>query len=112
MTAATTESASAPPHTRKPALQRMLSPKVVSLIGATETEGSAGKTLTENLRTFGPNFYPINPNRETALGSKAFRNIADVPVPVDLAVIATPAATDQIVVNRKLEKGRFDELEN
>lgn len=78
----------------------MLSPKVVALIGATETEGSVGQTLTENLRTFGRNFYPINPNRETVLGIKAFRKIADVPVSVDLAVIATPAVTVPNIISQ------------
>jgi acetyltransferase len=81
------------PNTRKPILQRMLGPKAVALIGATEAAQSAGRKLTENLLPLGENFYPINPKRSTVLGVKAFPNIADVPVPIDLAVIATPAFT-------------------
>jgi len=69
----------------------MLNPKVVAVIGATETPGSVGRALMENLRSFAENLYPINPKRPNVLGLKAFPRIADVPAPVDLAVIATPA---------------------
>jgi acetyltransferase len=71
----------------------MLSPKAVALIGATEAPGSVGRTLMENLLSFGENLYPINLKRSTVLGVKAYPNIADVPTQVDLAVIATSATT-------------------
>jgi acetyltransferase len=76
----------------------MLNPKVVAVIGATETPNSVGRALMENLRSFGENLYPINPKRPNVLGVKAFPRIADVPAPVDLAVIATPAFTVPDVV--------------
>src|SRR6516165_1195957 len=81
----------ATPGNRRPRLQRMLKPKVVAVIGATETPDSVGRALMENLQSFGENIYPINPKRSNVLGLKAFPRIADVPTPVDLAVIATPA---------------------
>jgi acetyltransferase len=37
--------------------------------------------------------YPVNPQRAEILGVKAFKKIGDVPEAVDLAVLATPAAT-------------------
>src|SRR6266576_5245785 len=78
---------------RGPMLQRMLSPKVVALVGATEAPNSVGRMLMETLLTFVENLYPINPKRPAVLGVKAFPKIADVPAPIDLAVIATPAFT-------------------
>ena len=69
----------------------MLKPKVVAVIGATEIPNSVGRALMENLLSFGENLYPINPKRPHVLGVKTFPRIADVPAPVDLAVIATPA---------------------
>jgi len=77
----------------------MLSPKVVALVGATEAPNSVGRTLMENLLSFGENFYPINPKRPSILGIKAFPKIADVPAAVDLAVIATPAFTVPDVIS-------------
>jgi acetyltransferase len=80
------------PESRTPILQRMLSPRAVALVGATEAAQSVGRKLTENLLPLGKGFYPINPKRSTVLGVKAFPNITEVPMPVDLAVIATPAS--------------------
>jgi acetyltransferase len=71
----------------------MLNPRTVALIGATETQNSVGRTLMENLHSFGGDVYPINPKRTTVLGAKAFAKIGDTPQPVDLAIIATPAPT-------------------
>jgi acetyltransferase len=63
------------------------------VIGATERPGSVGRALWENLRAFRGRVFPVNPRRATVLGQPAFATIGDVPEPVDLAVIATPAAT-------------------
>jgi acetyltransferase len=83
----------------------MLNPTVVALVGASESAGSVGRTLAENLQKSGRNFYPINPNRKTVLGIKAFPRIADVRVPIDLAVIATHAATVPDMVSQCEEAG-------
>lgn len=80
---------------RRPALETMLAPKSVAVIGATEAPSSVGRTIFENLLAGSSDrrLYPVNPNRATVLGRKASRNIGAVPEPIDLAVIATPAAT-------------------
>jgi acetyltransferase len=83
---------------RRPALEAMFAPKSVALIGATESLGSVGRALMENLRAFSGAVYPVNAKRSTILGQKAFSKIGDVPGDVDLAVIATPAkSVPQIV---------------
>jgi acetyltransferase len=89
---------------RRPIL-RMLNPKSIALIGATETTSSVGRTLMENLRSFGGSLFPVNPKRNNVLGIKAFSRIADVPEPVDLAVIATPAIAVPEVVSECAEAG-------
>ena len=70
-------------------------PRSVAVVGATETPRSVGRTLLHNLIStpFGGTVYPVNPKRDNVLGIKAYRSIADVPGPVDLAVVVTPAAT-------------------
>lgn len=92
---------------RRPVLDAMFAPKSVALIGATETAGSVGRTILENLRTtdFGGPIYPVNPNRRTVLGIKALARIGEVPTPVDLAVIATPAATVPGIIVECVEAG-------
>jgi acetyltransferase len=71
----------------------MFAPNSVALIGASEKPGSVGRALLENLQSFRGRVFPINPSHATVLGQKAFRKIEDAPQEVDLAVIATPAAT-------------------
>jgi acetyltransferase len=71
----------------------MLNPGTIAVIGASETEKSVGRTMMENLRTYGGTIYPINLRRDSVFGAKAYRNVGDVPSPVDLAVITTRAAT-------------------
>jgi acetyltransferase len=78
---------------RRPILSAMLSPKSVALIGASEKPDSVGRALLENLQSFPGRLFPINPSHKTLLGQKTFPNIADVSEQIDLAVIATPAAT-------------------
>src|SRR5512132_3362588 len=77
----------------RPILSAMFAPKSVALIGASEKPDSVGRALLENLQSFRGRVFPINPSHATVLGQKAFSTIRDVPEDVDLAVIATPAAT-------------------
>ena len=76
-------------------LDVFFSPKTVAVIGATETANTVGRTILWNLVTspFGGTVFPINPKRPSVLGVKAYKHISDVPEPVDLAVIVTPAAS-------------------
>ncbi len=76
----------------------MLAPRSIAVIGATESLGTIGRALIENLRSYAGTVYPINPKRANVLGIEAFPTIADVPNKVDLAVIATPATTVPQVV--------------
>jgi acetyltransferase len=74
--------------------RRMLNPKMVALIGASEKEGSVGRAILENLMlSKNRKLFPINPNRTTVLGIQCYPDITRVPEQVDLAVIATPART-------------------
>jgi acetyltransferase len=83
----------------------MLNPKSVAVIGATENLQSVGRTLMENLKSFTGDLYPVNPKRRSVLGLKAFPRIGEVPAPVDLAVIATPAIAVPGVVSECAEAG-------
>jgi len=80
--------------TRRP-LDPIFAPKSVAVIGATETVGSVGRTILDNLIKggFAGDIYPVNPKRPTVLGLPAFTSITTVPQVPDLAVIITPPAT-------------------
>jgi acetyltransferase len=75
-------------------MRRMLDPKTIALIGATESEGSVGRTIMENLmRSEGRALFPVNPHHDSVFGIACLPSIGAVPEAVDLAVVATPAAT-------------------
>lgn len=73
-------------------IQTMFNPTTVAVIGASEKDGTVGRTTLENLLSSGVRrIYPVNPAREFTLGIKTYPSIDSVPEHVDLAVIATPA---------------------
>lgn len=76
-------------------LDAIFRPKAVALIGATERQGSVGRTILWNLLTnsFGGTIFPVNPKRRNVLGIKSYPSVQDIPEPVDLAIIVTPAPT-------------------
>ena len=65
------------------------------MIGATEREGSVGRTILENLvhSSYRGPVFAVNPKRPELLGTKCYPSVAALPEPVDLAVIITPAVT-------------------
>jgi acetyltransferase len=47
----------------------------------------------------------VNPQRSEVLGVKSYKGIRDVPAPVDLAVLATPAATIPALIGQCVDAG-------
>ncbi len=74
-------------------LHSFFTPNNVAVIGATENPGSVGRTTLWNLIStpFGGAVFPVNPKRSSVLGIKAYPGILQVPEPVDLVVVVTPA---------------------
>ncbi|MGH6902781.1 MAG: acetate--CoA ligase family protein, partial [Geminicoccaceae bacterium] len=68
----------------------LLSPRSVAVIGASDAAGNLGGVAVGFLRRFGfPGaIHPINPGRETVAGLPCLPGVADLPEPVDLAIIA------------------------
>ncbi|MGQ9873420.1 bifunctional acetate--CoA ligase family protein/GNAT family N-acetyltransferase [Leptodesmis sp.] len=88
-------------------LDAIFAPASVAVIGATERPGSVGRTVLWNLISspFGGVVFPVNPQRQNVLGIKAYPSIGQVPEPVDLAVIATPAPTVPDLIRDCVEAG-------
>lgn len=74
-------------------LQVFFAPRSVAVIGATDREGSVGRTVLWNLVTnpFGGTVFPVNAKRGSVLGIKCYPEVGAIPEPVDLAVVVTPA---------------------
>ena len=81
-------------------LASIFSPKVVAVIGATESAGSVGRTVFQNLGRGGFDgvVYPVNPKRNSVLFVKVYLNIVVVFEKVDLVVICTLAKIVLVII--------------
>ncbi|KAL7441156.1 hypothetical protein ACHAXH_006608 [Discostella pseudostelligera] len=85
-------------HFQQRPLDAVFRPKSVALIGASEKEGSVGKTILWNLLTspFGGTIYPVNNNprklKGNVFGIRSYQRMQDIPEQgIDLAIIAVPS---------------------
>lgn len=88
-------------------LHTLFNPRSIAVIGASDTPGSVGYALFRNLVTngFAGSVYPVNPNRDQVQGVRSYAHIADLPGAVDLAIVATRAATVPEVVDECIAAG-------
>ncbi|MFZ0816949.1 MAG: CoA-binding protein, partial [Candidatus Sulfotelmatobacter sp.] len=88
-------------------LDSLFVPQSVAVIGATDRPGTVGRTVLENLLHGGyeGKVYAVNTRHPEVLGLKAYRSIRDIPRPVDLVVIATPAATVPQLIGECVDAG-------
>lgn len=88
-------------------LDALFRPRSVAILGAsddaTRISGRPVRYLIEG--GFKGNIYPVNPNRETVQGLKAYKSLADVPETPDVALLAVPAALTEQAVRECVEKG-------
>lgn len=89
-------------HDPRAALRRMLEARSVAVVGASVKEGSLGAQMMAELRRggFDGAVYPVNPGYEEVDGHRCYPSIADVPEPVDLAILG--------VSNARVEQAMID----
>src|ERR1700722_20240305 len=75
------------------AMNRIMQPKSVAVIGALAEDGKIGNSVMKNLINGGykGDIYPIHPKAAEILGYKAYKSVKDVPGVIDTAVFAIPA---------------------
>ena len=75
------------------AMDRIMNPRAVAVIGASDGEGKIGNSVMKNIINGGyaGELYPINPKADEILGKKAYKSVKDVPGVIDVAVFAVPA---------------------
>ena len=73
-------------------LKPLFAPKSVAVFGASDQADSVGRIVFQNMLQSGYQgaLYPINPNHDKIQGHKAFASIAQIPEPIELAIIVTP----------------------
>jgi acetyltransferase len=81
-------------------LERLLRPRSIAVVGASDRAGSVGATVIRNVLSggFSGPVYPVNLRHSTVAGRPAYRDVASLPGTPDLALIATPPATIPAIV--------------
>jgi acetyl coenzyme A synthetase (ADP forming)-like protein len=74
-------------------LRFFFNPRSVAVIGASRDSHKLGYGVVRNLHDyhFRGDIYPVNPQATTILGYTCYPSVADLPGPVDLAVVVVPA---------------------
>jgi acetyltransferase len=86
-------------------LKRMFNPKTIALIGATDKEGSIGRTVLANLlASKDRRIFAVNRNRKSVMGVDCYPDIGAIPGEIDLAVVATPAETVPDLIGACVQK--------
>jgi acetyl coenzyme A synthetase (ADP forming)-like protein len=75
------------------AMQRIMNPRAVAVIGASSEDGKIGNSVMKNLINGGYQgaIYPIHPKADEILGCKAYASVLEVQDGIDVAVFAIPA---------------------
>jgi len=91
----------------KKSLDPIFAPRSVAVVGASRRRDSIGFALLHNLvmEEFDGSIFPVNPSASSIHSLKAYPSMADIPDPVDLAVIAVPRDAVLAVVMECLAKG-------
>lgn len=76
----------------RPLLRRLLNPRSVAIVGASETPGSLGESVLSNLEDagFAGDLYLVNPRRAQVRGRACLPSIDALPADVDCAILAIP----------------------
>nr|WSX24313.1 acetate--CoA ligase family protein [Streptomyces tubercidicus] len=75
------------------AMRRLMRPRSVAVVGASNEPGKIGNSVLRNLIDggFSGEIHPVNPKADDILGRKAYKSVTDIPGEVDVAVFAIPA---------------------
>ena len=76
------------------AVGHFIAPRSVAVIGASRERDTVGGQIFHNLLDAGfeGTAYPVNREADVVQSVRAYRSVGEIPGPIDLAVIAVPAA--------------------
>ncbi|MBE3598484.1 MAG: CoA-binding protein [Limnochordaceae bacterium] len=87
------------------ALDALFAPRRIAVVGASRDPRKPGGLIFRYLLESRSQVYPVNPSATEILGHRTWPDLASLPAPIDLAVIATPAAAAPDVVRACARRG-------
>ena len=86
------------------AVARLLLPRSIAVIGASDQAGSIGHELWHSVSSGTLPAFAVNARHDTIGGQRAYASVLDIEDDVWLAIIATPAATLPDVIDQCIRK--------
>jgi acyl-CoA synthetase (NDP forming) len=88
-------------------LEHILNARSVAVIGASKVPTKRGYQTIRTLldECYEGAIYPVNPKEKSIMGLACYRAVADIPGPVDVALVATPARTVPAILEDCGKKG-------
>src|SRR4030065_2906328 len=88
-------------------MNKFFYPKSVAVIGVSDKPDNLGRNIIGNLGEFGFGGvgYPVGPSGGSVQTHRIYRSISDIPDPIELAVILTPAQTVPAILEECGQKG-------
>jgi acetate---CoA ligase (ADP-forming) len=89
-------------------LDSFFKPKSVAIVGASSDPKKVGNTALKNLVSMGykGNVFPINPREDSILGFRCYKNMLDIPEPVDACVLLVSADLTMKVADELVQRKR------
>ena len=87
-------------------LDLLFHPQSIAVVGASTRSGTVGNDIFRNLlhAEFTGSVYPVNPKAKSIFGVHSYPTLADIPGPVDLAVLIVPSAGVLDVIDQAIAK--------
>jgi acyl-CoA synthetase (NDP forming) len=95
------------------ALDAFFEPKSVAIVGVSSDPRKPGHTVLKNLVSMGyqGKVFPVNPREDSILGFRCYKNMLDIPEPVEVCVMLVSAdLTMQVADELVQRKRRFDDV--
>ncbi|HMN82302.1 MAG TPA: acetate--CoA ligase family protein [Burkholderiaceae bacterium] len=87
-------------------LRRLIDPRSIAVVGASETPGSFGARTLDNIRVgFQGTILPVNPGYQTLAGLPCHPSLAALPEPPDCVVVLVPGAQVEAIVDTAARMG-------
>jgi acyl-CoA synthetase (NDP forming) len=98
---------------KTPSLDAFFKPKSVAIVGASSDPKKPGHTALKNLVSMGyqGKVFPVNPREDSILGFRCYKNMLDIPEPMDVCVLLVSAdLTMQVADELVQRKRRYDDV--
>src|SRR5262245_48311248 len=88
-------------------LDKLLAPRTIALVGASPRPASVGRMILKNLRDAGfeGSIDLVNPNYPEIDGTRAVRDLSELPAAPDLAIVTAPAPAVPGIIATAAAKG-------